>query len=175
MSIYKLSELVNTSRTFLDRIIAALSFCAAVGTFLLMFLISTDVCVRAVFGDHIPGSLDLSQIILVFVIFIPLAYVEKSGGHLSITLLVSRLSKRANSVIGNIYKVLVIGVFGLMTRMTFKAVCTSLSEHDTSWGELAIPLWIPKAFIFLGCLIFFLSALLEVVFRIVSYIESYRS
>jgi len=165
-------KLKNKIRRFLNRIIFISSFCAAIGALLLMFLISADVGVRTIFGDHIPGTLDLSQIILVFIIFIPLAYVEESGGHLRITLLSSRFSTRGKSIIDNICNILIIAIFGLMTCMTFKGVCISLSSHDTSWGELAIPLWIPKLFIFVGCLLFFLYALIVLFSRLVDFLGS---
>lgn len=47
-------------------------------------------------------------------------------------------------------------LFGLMAGFSFRGIIMSFSEGAASWGDLAIPLWIPRVFIFVGCLFMFL-------------------
>ena len=124
-----------------------------------MFLICTAVGSRYIFNYNILGTLDIAQIMLVLIIFIPLAYVEKHGGHLRITILYSFFSQRAKSILDLIARIETCTLLSFMSGMALLGTFESLVERDTSWGELAIPLWIPKLFIFLGCLMLFLYSL----------------
>ncbi|HUV59692.1 MAG TPA: TRAP transporter small permease [Desulfatiglandales bacterium] len=165
-------KLLNKARVFLDRLTSILVLITAWSTLIGMFLICTTVGSRYVFGYSVPGTMDISQIILVLIIFIPLVYVEKTGGHLKISIIASRYSKRTESIRALISNILTAIVFGLMSYMSMIGCITSFLEHEDSWGDIAIPLCIPKFFIFLGCLLFSLYTLGNLLFQVVDYIKT---
>jgi TRAP-type C4-dicarboxylate transport system permease small subunit len=122
---------------------------------------------RTLLGPGIPGTMDICQGIMVLMIFAPLTYVEKTGGHIRISTLTSRLSKRANLILqGFITNIVMIITFGLMAFTTLRGIIESYKSGETSWGEFTVPLWIPKAVIFLG-VITFLIYIVIVLFIIV--------
>ena len=161
MAIAKFSSWVRSFHQF----IFLLAICAGVGAFICMFFISIAVGTRYIFDYSIPGALDISQIILVLIIFFPLAFVEKMGGHIKITVLYSRFSKPTVALLTLISRALAVLLFGLTSFMSLGGAYSSFIERETSWGDFAIPLWIPKVFIFIGCSSIFLYVLIDFFFR----------
>lgn len=127
-----------------------LTFVAAIAAFLCMFFIAGSVASRYILDYSVPGSLDISQIILVLIIFFPLAYVEKEGGHIKITVLYSKFSPQMVKVLKMVSNILGLILFGLMSFMSLIGAINSFWQKEASWGDFAIPLWIPKFFIFIG-------------------------
>ncbi len=140
----------------------------AVGTFIDMVLITMDVGGRYLFGNPIDGTLELSQLLLVLIIYMPLAYVEKHGGHLKITLLTSHFPDMQTKI-DFISKIMCLCVFGFLTFLTFKGFSESYATRQTSWGAIELPLWIPKFFIFVGCLLYFFQNFLDLGLRLARF------
>jgi TRAP-type C4-dicarboxylate transport system permease small subunit len=139
-----------------EHFIFILTALSAVASLFCMLFISVAVGSRYLLGYSVPGMLDITQMMLVLMIFLPLAYVEKNRGHLQITILYSVLPKRTQSVLQFIWEILACILFALIAVMSFRGMVISFMEHEASWGDLAIPLWIPKLFIFVGCTSMFL-------------------
>ena len=73
-----------------------------VGMFLLipmMLLTAGDVIGRAVWARPIPGAVELSSYMLAVFILLGVAYTHQVKGHVRVTMLVSRLPKRAGLIL----------------------------------------------------------------------------
>ncbi len=64
-------------------------------TLFLMLLVSTDVLYRAVVGKALLGVYNLSEIVMVGVCFLALAYTQNRRGHVRMELVLERLPRRA--------------------------------------------------------------------------------
>ncbi len=146
MSISKPEE----KKSLFNRFIFLLTVVAGIAALSCMFFISASVGSRYILDYSIPGSLDITQIILVLIIFFPLAYVEEKGGHINITVLYSRFPPKMIEVLKIVSKILALILFGLMAFMSLIGAINSFLQKEASWGDFAIPLWIPKFFIFIG-------------------------
>ena len=155
------AKVVEKTGAFLDRFIFILAVISGSASLFCMLFISFVVGGRYLLNHAIPGMLDITEMMLVLIIFFPLAYVEKNKGHLQITILYSVLPGRMRSLLEYIWKILTCALFGAMAAMSFRGMVTSFLEHEASWGELAIPLWIPKLFIFISCTAMFLYDLIN--------------
>lgn len=156
------SKLLSKLRLLLDRVIFILACASSLACLFCMFFISVVVGSRYLLNYSISGLLDITELMLVSIVFLPVAYVEKLGGHLQITLLFSSYSKRIQSMLNFlIWKIVSFILFGFLTWVAFEGMLISYAEKETSWGDLALPLWIPKLFIFLGCLIMCLYELIN--------------
>ena len=82
---------------------------------LMMFLTTCDVIGRFFFKMPIPGTYELSEFILVPLVFLGLAYVQQIGGHVRVTLLVSRLSPRLQGALAT---------FGALVSLTIAFLIT---------------------------------------------------
>ena len=67
---------------------------------LMVFLTSVDVVGRYFFNRPILGAYDLTQLMMIIVVFFCIAYTQIEKGHVGITIVVDRLSKKAQNVIG---------------------------------------------------------------------------
>ena len=117
-----------------------------------MFLITADVVGRYFFNSPIPGTLEVTEFMLCMIVFGGLTYLEIRGEHVRILLIYSRLSAKAQFALSIFAKGLGFLFFGLMTWQTFRSALHSFIIQEATWGEVSVPLWIGKTFIFLGCL-----------------------
>jgi len=121
-----------------------------------MLLINADVLGRYLFSNPVPGTLELSEIFLCIMVFLPLAYLGIRGEHIRIEILYSRFPAKVRSGFDILMKVLGFFFFAIMTWQTFLDGRHSYLLKQATWGLLPIKVWIPKLFIFVGCLSFFL-------------------
>ena len=65
----------------------------------MMFMIAADVILRYVLKRPIVGSTDLVHLMLVFVVFCPMAYTQFRKGHVTVTLITSRMGQRTTEIL----------------------------------------------------------------------------
>ncbi len=117
-----------------------------------MLLITADVMGRYLFNSPIPGTLEVTEFFLCIIVFGGLTYLEIRGEHIRILLIYSRLSANHQFALNVFAKGVGILFFGLMTWQTCLNALHSFTTQEATWGEVSVPLWIGKAFVFLGCL-----------------------
>ncbi|MCK9363604.1 MAG: TRAP transporter small permease [Syntrophales bacterium] len=154
-----------------DSIVYYLNCLGGVGIFIVMVLILLDVSGRYLMSRPLPGVLEWSQLMLVFIIYMPLAFVEAQGGHITITFLQSRLSKVWRTRSDFAIKVLGLCVFSFLAFLTFNATVEAFRDKEVAFGDFRLYLWIPKASIFVGCLLYSIRLLSDVVLGCVKHLE----
>jgi TRAP-type C4-dicarboxylate transport system permease small subunit len=65
---------------------------SGIAMFLMMSLTATDVCGRYVFRNAIDGASELTELMMVIIIFLSLSDTSSSGGHIAVEVITSRLS-----------------------------------------------------------------------------------
>jgi len=147
-------------RKVIQRLTLSLCF---VGMFLLipmMLLTTGDVVVRAVWGRHIPGTVELSSYMLAAFILLGVAYTHQVKGHVRVSMLVSRLPERAGLILDLITTLLSLFIISILAYQGWEV---GLEERTVSdilripqlpfrllvavaalflWLELVIDLWI---------------------------------
>ncbi|MBI4767308.1 MAG: TRAP transporter small permease [Deltaproteobacteria bacterium] len=146
-----------------------LSHIASFVLFLMMILTILDVCLRKAFSDSITGTVEVSEFMLVIVIFFGLAVTEVLNGHVKVDLVMGFFGKRFQAAVEIVTQ---LACFILMILVTWSAVI--YSEKMRLSGQVSQDLWIPiYPFIYVivaGCttmalaiLIKFFGALLKAV------------
>lgn len=109
------------------------------------------------FSLTIPSYAVISGYFLAASSFLALAYTFNNDGHIRVLLVRDILPKRISSV----FDKLMLAVAAMTAAyMTYYMAFQTLEAHefgDTSPGIVAIPLYIPQLFVFLGLLIFTIS------------------
>ena len=142
---------------------------ASVILVLMMFLTVTDVFLRKVFSRSILGTVEVSEFLLLIVIFFTLADTEIFNGHVKVDLVMSRFGDRVQGMVDMVTQLVCFFLCGLITWSTLV-----YSEQMRASGEVSQDLWIPiYPFIYIvavGCamlaltvLINFLKAFMKVV------------
>ena len=106
---------------------------------LMVLLITLDVVLRYFFNRPIKGSYELVEFMMVVLVYLGLAYTQTAKGHISISLLTSKLSPANNAVIGSITNVLSLGIFSLITWR-----CILQAEVARTKGAISDVLFIPN-------------------------------
>ena len=95
-----------------------------------MFLTVFAVVMRYVFNAPLLGIQDLSEVSLVLVVFLGMAYCGWTGGHIAVDLLSMVAPPRLLRWTDTIVLLICTALFGLISILTFEYALTSLE-----WGE----------------------------------------
>ena len=148
-----------------------MSHIASVILFLMMLLTITDVFLRKVFSNSILGTVELTEFMLVIVIFFCLAQTEVMNGHVKVDLVLSRFSERTQGLVDMITQFVCFLLSGLITWSTLV-----YSEKMRASGEVTQDLWVPiYPFIYIvavGCAILALTLLMKFFLAIKRVVKS---
>lgn len=149
-------------------------FCAYVAAFslcLICFIVSLQVVFNIinklweVFFGHSLGMLlpsydSITGYLLVSTTFLAIAYTFRQGGHIRVSLLLSRIESKKITKFIEIFS-----VFSVLALMTYASIYSVLLVHETwvfkdvSPGIIPIPLWIPQLVMSFGCITFVIALL----------------
>jgi TRAP-type C4-dicarboxylate transport system permease small subunit len=146
-------------RQALERLCSALS---ATALFSIMVLTLVDVVSRKLLAGSIPGSLELTELLLVVVIFAGLPLVSLHGEHVvfdSLDPLLPRLLKRVQGVLVDLFCAGGLAVIGWL--MWIKA--GQMLEYGDKTQQLGLTLgW----FVYLMSVLLFISALVHLILMV---------
>jgi TRAP-type C4-dicarboxylate transport system permease small subunit len=99
---------VNTLTNLMNRFAAGVLFA-------MMLLTMTDVVLRKVFSKGILGALELTEFMMVGLVFFALARVEVLDRNISVDLVVKHMSRRTRLIVGMITRLICFVLFCLVT------------------------------------------------------------
>jgi TRAP-type C4-dicarboxylate transport system permease small subunit len=129
---------------------SALAFVAGLGIVGLMLLTVADVALRKLAGRGIPGTLEISEVALVAVVFAALMAAEVNNVHVRTPILVERLSGRVANLakmLGLVPAALFVSWAAWLTAMEGLA---SMERGEFRFGIVAVPVWPAKLVIPIG-------------------------
>lgn len=151
-----LSKLEKAVRPFTRGINAV----GTVGLFLMMLMVTTDVVLRDAFRSPIKGTIEISELFQVMVVFFGLAYCESKRGHVRVDFLLSHLGRRTRLTLEAVITLIALIFFALMTW--YSAANAIHAWHSKELFEmLRIVVWPFRFMVPLGCFAFCLELLLH--------------
>ena len=123
---------------------------AAVVIMFMVFLTAADITGRYVFNSPIMGAYEVVQVMLVAVVFLAIAHVQATKGHVKIEAFTSWMPERGR---------LALDIFGYMVALFIMAVITYNSgtsawiawvTKDYAMGAIEIPYWPGKTILTFG-------------------------
>jgi TRAP-type C4-dicarboxylate transport system permease small subunit len=117
-----------------------LSYAGAAVLFMMMLLTTCDVIGRYVFNSPIMGTFELTEFMMVCLVFCSLAYAQSQEGHIAVGILVSRFPKMIQSVVKIINYLLTLLILILITWMSIERGFEVKANNECS-GTLLIPLY----------------------------------
>jgi tripartite ATP-independent transporter DctM subunit len=103
-----------------------------------------DVTLRYVYGKTIPGIIEIEEFMLVCIVFLSLAFMQKKKGHVAINILVSRFPEWAQPVV-DCFVYLISTV--IMVLVSYETIKNGLNK----FGEVGFALEIPiSIFVFVA-------------------------
>jgi len=107
---------------------------------LMMFLTAADVCLRYLFSRPIMGAYELTEVMLVILVFLGLAYTAVTKGHISVTILFSYLPQRAQSVLDSAINLVGTVIFSLICWQSIIYMQEKMQAGDAT-EVLLIPMY----------------------------------
>lgn len=116
----------------------------------LTLMIVADTFSRYVFSAPFPASVEISQLIQPYVVFLPFAYALSTGSHVRVTLLTGRISGRLKKWIDCIPYMIGLIFFSIMTYMSWLNFWESFIINETMLAAIKLYWWIGKLAMPLG-------------------------
>jgi len=116
----------------------------------ILFLVSMDSIGRYFLGSPIPGTLELSESVIVMIIFLTATYCEMTSKHIRVTFILNMLPPWARDAVSKVTSAISIGYFAVLCWQSWKIAWYALSIKETSWGSYPIPLYPAKFSVAIG-------------------------
>lgn len=162
-------------RRFLDMLYLCAGVAAAIALFLIFALVTVQLCARMLdgllrlagqpaLGFIIPSIAEICGFLLAAASFLALSHTLTVGGHIRVSLVLSRLGPSARRVVETFVALLAaVGAAYAAVALAMLA-WRSLQYGDVSYGIVPIPLALPQAVMSLGTLVLAI-ALIDVAIR----------
>jgi TRAP-type C4-dicarboxylate transport system permease small subunit len=141
---------VETISNKLGRVSSLLAYMGAFSLFLMMALTTADVVARYLFNAPILGVFEITEFMVLILIFSFLGYAQSVKSHVSVELLVARLPKRIQVYIDLFDHAVCLMLMALITWMGFERAL-DLKEVGEASTNLGIPRYPFVFFLVLGC------------------------
>ena len=125
---------------------------------IMTLLILAQIAARF-FGAVIPSSEDFAGWLLSATIFFGLAYTFQEGGHIRVTMLLTRLSDAKRRYLEYFNIVVGLAISGYLAFYTIFTVHESFDFEDVTDTYLVVPLWMVQSPMALGSLFLFIAML----------------
>ncbi len=140
--------------TVLRTIESAAMWLACAALLLMGSIVTASVIGRVVFNMPVPDDLIMVGLLMICVIVLPLSYVERTDGHITVTVIADHFPVRVQYGLRMLGNVLFIGFFGTMGYMLAVKIPAEFSENLYYDGQLDIPTWPMKVVFAFGVAIF---------------------
>jgi TRAP-type C4-dicarboxylate transport system permease small subunit len=140
----------------------ALALISAAGIVLIMVIVVTDVVLRKSTGGSLPGGIEYSTVLLVFVAFLGLGFAQAAGEHISTTILTDKLSPRTAAIVRGIGMALVTVVIAWMAWVSADRAIVAWQEGEARLGLIQVPVWPARIAVAVGLAGFLLQLIIDV-------------
>ena len=167
----KIERLHKTLENWIFPLTKFMKGIASLILFLMMLLTITDVFLRKVFSNSILGTVEVSEFMLVILIFFSLAHTEVLNGHVKVDLVLERFGERVQSMVDMITQFVCFIISFLITWSTLV-----YAGKMKASGEVTQDLWLPVyPFIYvvaIGCGILSLTLLIKFLLALIRTMKS---
>ena len=127
-----------------------LSYAGAAVLFLLMLLTTADVAGRYLFNAPILGVFEITEFMMVCLVFCALAYTQRKKGHVAVDIFVDQIPPKSRRWVDILNYLISFLVLLLMTWKSLERGFEVMANNETS-GTLQIPVY-PFVFVVaVGC------------------------
>jgi TRAP-type transport system small permease protein len=138
---------------------------AIAGSFLLiamMLLVTADVMGRFFFSAPVQGTTELTEFIMVALLYLSLAHTQTLKGHINVDIFLSFFNRRTRLLFDLITYLLGLVLFALITWQGTLAAIKAWTFWETTFGVLPFPLFPAKVLVPLGSILLCLRYLLDI-------------
>lgn len=142
---------------------SAMLWVAAGCILVIVVLGAADTMLNAIFKAPLPGVVEITETLLVSVIFLGMAYSLQTGRHVAVDILTTRLPHRGRIAAQLIALTFTGLVFGLIAWRGTVAAVDSVDFMEIAPGLLPVPIWPAKIALAFGAWITLLECLRQLI------------
>jgi TRAP-type C4-dicarboxylate transport system permease small subunit len=135
---------------------------AEIGLIGLLLIVFHEVIVRYVFDSPTLFSVELSEYLLVLVVFMSIGWVLKEDRHVSVTFVVDLLPEKMRLGLKLLTSLLTMAFLGILVWKGGRTTLTAYTGNYHSSSLLDFPMWIPYSLIPLGALVLSLQYIVKI-------------
>ena len=156
----KIGKLQQGLQSWVYPISKVMNRVASIALFAMMFLTIADVFLRKVFSWSILGTVEVTEFLMLILVFFALAQTEVLNGHVKVDLVMGRFTERTQAAVDMITQLICFLMFGFFT---WSALVYSGKMREAA--EVSQDLWLPMyPFVYvvvIGCAILSFCLLLK--------------
>jgi TRAP-type C4-dicarboxylate transport system permease small subunit len=143
-------------------------FCyvAAGLVFVMIFPTTVDVVLRYVFNAPLPEMFQLTEFMMVGVVYLGIAYVQQLKDHIKIEIATQWMPRKGQDILDLFGNLVGLFIFGLITWQTGRQAWEAWDTQDYTMGIVQFPLWPAKSLLPVGIGLFCLRLFLDLLIGI---------
>lgn len=131
----------------LDRFLSWMDGIASIFIFVIMILITADVCSRLFFNKPFAGTGEIVSMIIIIVCFLEIPYVSVRGGHVRSTMLYDKVGDKGKHIIDIIASLIGIAVYTLIIIASWKGFLNAIAINEAEVAGSVRVTTIPGRFV----------------------------
>ena len=152
--------MIHRTLRFLDQ---SLLVMAAIAFFVMLSVTTLSIVGRYLLSAPIPDDVVINELLMVFVVFLPMAYAQRLKQHFFVTLLSDRLSRKGSLALETLGNFVGFLLLCLLSYASWQSFMDSFSMRAFNAGVLQLPEYPSKFMLFLGVALMTLRLALDVV------------
>jgi TRAP-type C4-dicarboxylate transport system permease small subunit len=140
---------------------ATLAYVGAIALFFMMCLTAIDVIGRYIFNRPITGVFEVTEYLVLILIFSFIGYTQSQKGHVAVDLLIAKFSRRIRTIIDFCNHFICLMLMGLITWMGVEKALELKAVGEAS-PNLRIPAYPFVFFLVLGCAVMCIELLRDI-------------
>lgn len=139
-------------KRFLDRITSSFTMLSGVALIFMLLQISVDVFCKYVFNTPLLWTMDVvASYMMVAIVFLPLAEVERKNSHIRVELLIQGMSYPVRRVMVTFSTIVTIVYFSALTWRAWGDALEKYEIGEYVMGEAQVTVWPGRFFVPFGC------------------------
>lgn len=134
-----------------------------VAIMVMIVLTTADVILRYVFNNPIPGTFEVEAMLIVFVVFLSLAYIQSRRAHIRVDVLISHLPPVGQLYLSIVGHFISLSIFGVIAWQGGVAAHEAWVTGDYTMGLIPYPFWPAKWALAIGVAFFCLRFVSDIV------------
>jgi len=147
----------------IERLNKAVAMVATLAIFAMTLSTSADITMRFLVNQPILGVTELNELLMVFAVYLGIAYTQTMKGHVQMELVIEHLPKKAKLVLEILVYLMVIAGFILFVRSSGEQAIRAWTMQEYRFGSTRFPLWPSKALVPIGVGLLTLQLIIDVV------------
>ena len=154
--------------TIADRVFTGAGALSGIAIVVIMIAVIADVSRRGILNQPIAGVYEISEMLMVLIVFFGFALTEARGRHIRVEVLTRRLPSRTQLFLELLAPIIGIFLYGVICIGSWECAAMSWATKEYTGGLVSIPLYPSRFVLSIGCFFVVVRFLISAVHSVFS-------